>query len=568
MSIFTNPKFKILTTSGGLAVGYKIYFFETGTSTPKNTYPTSADAAALTNANANPAITNSNGEVEIWPTTGQYRIRIDSDADITQTGYPVDGIEGAGITLGAGEDIIGSSTSDILWNTNKFIVLGASGNTTVGGTFTADSTVNIADDIQLANAKSATWRNVGNTAYVDVMTLDSSDNTVIDSGVGATTILKSAGTIAATIDASQNVGVGHATPGARVEIVLNDGTPPTYTTGTIGILRSNSNTTDNAFLQITSGTAGNSGINLGDSANDNVGFLDYDNNVNELAVATNGTIAMTIDNTQQVGFGIGAADGTVHIHSGTAGVMTSNAAANELTLENNGPCGMSIINPDADIGAIYFGTVGSGNAAAKMLYDYGVSGANNIVKLGTNITSGQISFMTDDEVEAIRIDASQQVGFGIAAPDGKVHIWSGNAGSMTSNTAANELTVENAGPCGISILNPAADIGAIYFGTDESGNSSAKLSYDYGTSGANNIMRIGTNIVSGVLSLMSGDEVECINIDGSQDINLLSDTVLYKRTDANRGAAGTAGRLIFNTDDGKLNVDDGTNWTLPDGTTT
>ena len=39
-------------------------------------------------------------------------------------------------------------------------------------------------------------------------------------------------------------------------------------------------------------------------------------------------------------------------------------------------------------------------------------------------------------------------------------------------------------------------------------------------------------------------------------------------TDANRGAAGTAGRIIFNTDDGQLNVDDGTNWTLPDGTIT
>jgi hypothetical protein len=39
-------------------------------------------------------------------------------------------------------------------------------------------------------------------------------------------------------------------------------------------------------------------------------------------------------------------------------------------------------------------------------------------------------------------------------------------------------------------------------------------------------------------------------------------------TDANRGAAGTAGRIIFNSDDGQLNIDDGTNWTLPDGTTT
>lgn len=39
-------------------------------------------------------------------------------------------------------------------------------------------------------------------------------------------------------------------------------------------------------------------------------------------------------------------------------------------------------------------------------------------------------------------------------------------------------------------------------------------------------------------------------------------------TDATRGAAGAAGRVIFNTDDANLNIDDGTNWILPDGTVT
>lgn len=39
-------------------------------------------------------------------------------------------------------------------------------------------------------------------------------------------------------------------------------------------------------------------------------------------------------------------------------------------------------------------------------------------------------------------------------------------------------------------------------------------------------------------------------------------------TDSLRPTAGVAGRIIFNTDDGQLNVDDGTSWTLPDGTST
>lgn len=38
--------------------------------------------------------------------------------------------------------------------------------------------------------------------------------------------------------------------------------------------------------------------------------------------------------------------------------------------------------------------------------------------------------------------------------------------------------------------------------------------------------------------------------------------------DSTRGASGVAGRIIFNTDDANINIDDGTNWILPDGTVT
>lgn len=41
-----------------------------------------------------------------------------------------------GVTLGAGDDLIGGTTSDITMNTNKFTVAGATGNTVVAGTLT------------------------------------------------------------------------------------------------------------------------------------------------------------------------------------------------------------------------------------------------------------------------------------------------------------------------------------------------------------------------------------------------------------------------------------------------
>ena len=41
-----------------------------------------------------------------------------------------------GVTLGAGDDLIGSATSDITFNTDKFTVAGATGNTVIAGTLT------------------------------------------------------------------------------------------------------------------------------------------------------------------------------------------------------------------------------------------------------------------------------------------------------------------------------------------------------------------------------------------------------------------------------------------------
>ncbi len=50
----------------------------------------------------------------------------------------------------------------------------------------------------------------------------------------------------------------------------------------------------------------------------------------------------------------------------------------------------------------------------------------------------------------------------------------------------------------------------------------------------------------------------------SQDKGML----IPVKTDATRGAAGQAGRVIFNSGDGNLNIDTGSTWILPDGTAT
>lgn len=63
-----------------------------------------------------------------------------------------------GVTLGAGDDLIGSATSDITINTNKFTVAGATGNTAVGGT------------LSVTGAASGIWTTSGATVFNTSMT--------------------------------------------------------------------------------------------------------------------------------------------------------------------------------------------------------------------------------------------------------------------------------------------------------------------------------------------------------------------------------------------------------------
>lgn len=72
------------------------------------------------------------------------------------------------ITLGAGDDLIGSSTSDITFNTNKFTVAGATGNTVIAGTLTQQGVATLADTSALATSGApAADAQIANKKYVD-----------------------------------------------------------------------------------------------------------------------------------------------------------------------------------------------------------------------------------------------------------------------------------------------------------------------------------------------------------------------------------------------------------------
>lgn len=90
--------------------------------------------------------------------------------------------------------------------------------------------------------------------------------------------------------------------------------------------------------------------------------------------------------------------------------------------------------------------------------------------------------------------------------------------------------------------------------------------FEFNTDNFNIDFRVNGDTQNAVILVDASADEAIFN--GGTKVDSSGDLVVRSRTDANRGSAGTAGRVIFNTDDGQLNIDDGTNWTLPNGTTT
>jgi len=88
----------------------------------------------------------------------------DSVVQLTTAGK----IGAGGVTLLAGKDLIGSATSDIAINTDKFTVAGATGNTVIAGTLGVTGVATVAKGSLLASSDAPTTdAMISNKKYVD-----------------------------------------------------------------------------------------------------------------------------------------------------------------------------------------------------------------------------------------------------------------------------------------------------------------------------------------------------------------------------------------------------------------
>lgn len=102
-NLLPNPKVQFFDSDGSFLVGGKVYTYEPGTTTPKDTYTT---AAGIT-PNSNPVLLNSRGEATIfWD--GNYKVTV-TDADDNLI-YTVDNINAGSVSVESYLTVSGTNT--------------------------------------------------------------------------------------------------------------------------------------------------------------------------------------------------------------------------------------------------------------------------------------------------------------------------------------------------------------------------------------------------------------------------------------------------------------------------
>ena len=248
------------------------------------------------------------------------------------------------------------------------------------------------------------------------------------------------------------------------------------------------------------------GIHFGDTGNNAIGKIEYDHSSDALIFTANAAERVRMLNDGKVGIGISTPDGTLHVHTGSAGAVAANVVADDLVVEGGtaGGVGITILGPNTGQQYLAFGDPDNG-FIGHIAYDH----------------SSKFMAFTVEGTEVAKFDSSGNfgIGAGTAALDGTLHVHTGSAGTAVAHTDANDLVVENSANGGINILVPDANDSNLYFGSPAD-NKAAVVRWNHNA----DLMTIGTFNAGGEVAFVSGSTVEAMRILSNQDIRLSGGT--------------------------------------------
>ena len=147
---------------------------------------------------------------------------------------------------------------------------------------------------------------------------------------------------------------------------------------------------------------------------------------------------MTIKSDGNVGIGTADPDGTLHVHTATAGSVTAHTNYDDLIVEGSGATGIQVLAPDASAAGIAFGSP-TDNAGAAVIWVHN----NDLLTIGTWNAGADISIVAGDGDEAVRILDDGKVGIGTSSPDSLLDLSSSSHTEMhiqSTGTGVNTVT--------------------------------------------------------------------------------------------------------------------------------
>ncbi len=171
--------------------------------------------------------------------------------------------------------------------------------------------------------------------------------------------------------------------------------------------------TFNQGLNLTAGTAGAPALVFNGDVNSGL----FQPGADSLAIATAGAQRITVDSSGRVGIGTSTSDGTLHVHTASAGTVTAWANADDLIIENNNNTGISILAADNKQANIIFGSP-TDNIGSIIRWQQ----STNELQVGTHQTGGFLTFKTAIGSERMRIENSGKVGIGTSTPLEKLDV--------------------------------------------------------------------------------------------------------------------------------------------------
>ncbi len=172
---------------------------------------------------------------------------------------------------------------------------------------------------------------------------------------------------------------------------------------------------------------------------------------NTVGLATNSTLRLSVSTTAFssslntiIGSTSVAPDGTLHVHTASAGTVTANSSADDLVVENSGTGGISILAPAASDHNIYFGAPGN-SAFAQVTANLD----GNLFTVGCLDAGASLRFRADDGVTNLTLSGA--AGSELTTAAGDVTL---SEGKLTVTNTANEPAILiNSSTTGNYILN-------------------------------------------------------------------------------------------------------------------